>query len=103
MSLVCKNVSQAADVSAVCYAAQVYTWVPQNDILGHPHVTAFLSSCGSSSMYEVRSYVWLMCCQLADELRYTSVARLFLKLPKLHLWGQYLYIFCRQHIMGCQL
>lgn len=33
--------------------AQVLTWAPQNDVLGHPGVRAFLSHCGANSMYEV--------------------------------------------------
>ena len=32
---------------------QVLTWAPQNDVLGHPRVRAFLSHCGANSMYEV--------------------------------------------------
>lgn len=32
---------------------QVLTWVPQNDVLGHPRLRAFLSHCGANSMYEV--------------------------------------------------
>lgn len=32
---------------------QVVTWVPQNDILAHPNLRAFLSHVGLNSMYEV--------------------------------------------------
>ena len=32
---------------------QVVAWVPQNDILAHPHLRAFLSHVGLNSMYEV--------------------------------------------------
>ena len=34
---------------------QVVTWVPQNDILAHPNLRAFLSHVGINSMYEVRA------------------------------------------------
>ena len=34
---------------------QVMTWAPQNDVLGHPSVKAFLSHCGANSMYEVNA------------------------------------------------
>lgn len=30
----------------------VVDWVPQNDVLGHPAVAAFVSHAGSHSMYE---------------------------------------------------
>lgn len=33
---------------------QVLTWVPQNDILAHPNLRAFLSHVGINSMYEVK-------------------------------------------------
>ena len=33
--------------------AQVVTWVPQNDVLGHPSTKAFLSHCGANGMNEV--------------------------------------------------
>ena len=39
--------------SALCCASQVYSWVPQNDVLGHPSVAAFLTNCKTESMYEV--------------------------------------------------
>ncbi len=29
--------------------------MPQNEVLGHPRVKAFLSHCGSNSMYEVQT------------------------------------------------
>jgi hypothetical protein len=32
---------------------QVITWVPQNDVLAHPNLRAFLSHAGINSMYEV--------------------------------------------------
>ena len=32
---------------------QVVAWMPQNDILAHPHLRAFLSHVGLNSMYEV--------------------------------------------------
>ena len=32
---------------------QVVTWVPQNDVLAHSNLRAFLSHCGVNSMYEV--------------------------------------------------
>ena len=31
---------------------RVLTWLPQNDLLGHPAVVAFLSHAGIHSMYE---------------------------------------------------
>ncbi|CAL5228007.1 g11062 [Coccomyxa viridis] len=31
---------------------KVGCWMPQNDVLGHPRVKAFLSHCGTNSMYE---------------------------------------------------
>lgn len=34
---------------------QVLTWIPQNDILAHPNLRAFLSHVGINSMYEVRT------------------------------------------------
>ena len=37
----------------MCLIAQVLTWAPQNDVLGHSRVRAFLSHCGANSMYEV--------------------------------------------------
>ena len=39
----------------MCCCAQVLTWVPQNDILAHPNLKAFLSHVGINSMYEVRA------------------------------------------------
>ena len=39
----------------VCCCVQVLTWVPQNDILAHPNLRAFLSHVGINSMYEVRA------------------------------------------------
>ena len=39
--------------------------MPQNEVLGHPRIKAFLSDCGSNSMYEVLDIlpycvVWLV-------------------------------------------
>ncbi len=34
---------------------QVVSWLPQNDVLGHPRTRAFLSHCGANSLYEVRT------------------------------------------------
>lgn len=34
---------------------QVVTWMPQNDILGHPKTRVFVTHCGMNSLYEVRS------------------------------------------------
>lgn len=31
---------------------KVVTWLPQNDVLGHPHTRAFLSHCGVNGLYE---------------------------------------------------
>lgn len=36
-----------------CLNVQVVTWLPQNDVLGHPRTRAFLSHCGANSLYEV--------------------------------------------------
>ena len=35
-----------------CAPAQVVMWAPQNDLLGHKQMRAFLSHCGANSMYE---------------------------------------------------
>ena len=34
---------------------KVVSWLPQNDVLGHPRTRAFLSHCGANSLYEVRA------------------------------------------------
>ena len=58
-------------------ALQVVTWVPQNDILAHPNLRAFLSHVGINSMYEVRAALCLQlqlptlpgpCCACSEEL-----------------------------------
>jgi hypothetical protein len=39
----------------------VVSWLPQNDVLGHPRTRAFLSHCGANSLYEVSpAAVWLL-------------------------------------------
>ena len=45
--------SNAVEPTALALLMQVVTWVPQNDILAHPNLRAFLSHVGLNSMYEV--------------------------------------------------
>ena len=45
--------SSAVEPTASTLLMQVVAWVPQNDILAHPHLRAFLSHVGLNSMYEV--------------------------------------------------
>ena len=45
--------SIAVEPTASTLLMQVVPWVPQNDILAHPHLRAFLSHVGLNSMYEV--------------------------------------------------
>ena len=45
--------SNAVEPTASALLMQVVTWVPQNDILAHPNLRAFLSHVGLNSMYEV--------------------------------------------------
>ena len=35
-------------------SVQVLNWVPQNDLLAHPQIRAFVSHAGINSVYEVR-------------------------------------------------
>ena len=44
--------------SARYVPSQVGCWMPQNDVLGHPRVKAFLSHCGTNSMYEVLTHLF---------------------------------------------
>ena len=41
------------DLVASSLRVQIVAWMPQNDILAHPHLRAFLSHVGLNSMYEV--------------------------------------------------
>ena len=62
-----KALRRASILSGVCLILQVLTWIPQNDVLGHPSVRAFLSHCGANSMYEVWQLAVLrMSCQLVS-------------------------------------
>ena len=41
-----------ADLLFLLAVMQVATWLPQNDVLGHPQTKVFLSHCGANSLYE---------------------------------------------------
>ncbi|CAK0786592.1 hypothetical protein CVIRNUC_009806 [Coccomyxa viridis] len=46
------RIKLAQSCSERALGVQVVTWVPQNDILAHPNLRAFLSHVGINSMYE---------------------------------------------------
>ncbi len=66
------------ETASACCSVQVLTWVPQNDILAHPNLRAFLSHVGINSMYEVSPALLL---QTSHEKRTVLVAGLSSNLP----------------------
>ena len=53
------RIKLAQSCSERALGVQVVTWVPQNDILAHPNLRAFLSHVGINSMYEVHAALCL--------------------------------------------
>ena len=79
---------------------QVVTWAPQNDVLGHPRVKAFLSHCGANSMYEVNGHG----CPpdtliLPTECPSLECAGVILQSP-MPIYTFHVWPWCRLHTMG---
>lgn len=49
---------------------RIVSWAPQNDVLGHPNVKAFVTHAGSNSIYEAAYHAKPVVCipLMADQL-----------------------------------
>ena len=50
----------ATSILQAWYAFQIVFWAPDNDVLGHPYVKAFLFDCEGLQMYQVLTYLSLI-------------------------------------------
>ncbi|XP_076445041.1 UDP-glucuronosyltransferase 2A2-like [Babylonia areolata] len=73
LQLPMKSVSRSNLTSSDPKKILTVPWIPQNDLLGHPHTKVFVSHCGNSGQYEALYHtVPIVATPLFDDQRYNA-------------------------------